>query len=168
MKEYCKENLYEIRKILENIDDEMYRSPLLYLSNASIGQHVRHILEFYICLMDGIPKGNVNYDKRERNLELENNPKFAVHTISKICSNLCQFYEDKPLLLIGDFASEEEADKKIKTSVFREMAYCLEHSIHHQALIKIGMIEQGIEQLLNENFGVAPATIRFKNNIANN
>lgn len=53
-----------------------------------------------------------------------------------------------------------------KTFINRELAYCLEHSIHHQALIKVGLKEQNIENLIDENFGVAPATIRHKQKCA--
>jgi hypothetical protein len=42
------------------------------------------------------------------------------------------------------------------------LAYCLEHTIHHQALIKIGLMELNLIHLIDQHFGVAPATIRFK------
>jgi hypothetical protein len=46
--------------------------------------------------------------------------------------------------------------------LFRELAYDLEHSIHHQAIIKIAMKNLNSEYALNENFGVARSTIRFR------
>lgn len=163
---YCKENLQEIKRLLVAINDEHYRHPSQLLSEATIGQHIRHILEFYLCLMNGVKSGTVNYDTRERDLELEINRPFAIYTIDKICSNISIAGTVDELNLEGNFSSTDGETTSIKTSVSRELAYCLEHSIHHQALIKISLIEQQVKHVVDPNFGVAPATIRHKEKCA--
>lgn len=104
----------------------------------------------------------MNYDQRERDLNLESDLSFATYTIDKISSNLIVPNNESEILLEGNFSSKEGDIITIKTTFKRELAYCLEHSIHHQALIKIGLLEQQIEHLISNDFGVAPATIRFK------
>lgn len=162
---YCKNNLREIKQLIASLNTEQYTHKSSLLSGASIGQHVRHILEFYLCLIYGIKVGKVNYDKRERDLKIEMDLTFAAYTIDKICSNLPTSNHDLEILLEGNFSSNEGEITTIKTSFNRELAYCLEHSIHHQALIKIGLIEQQVAHLVGDDFGVAPATIRYKETV---
>ncbi len=159
---YCKHNLQEIKKLIESVNQDQYTYKSTLLSGATIGQHIRHILEFYICLINGNKLGKVNYDQRERNLKLETDMAFAIYTIDKICSNLILSNNDLTILLEGNFSSDASESITIKTTFKRELAYCLEHSIHHQALIKIGLMEQQIGHLINDSFGVAPATLRYK------
>jgi len=40
--------------------------------------------------------------------------------------------------------------------------YCLDHAIHHQALIKIGLKELQIADLVGDDFGVAYSTLRYR------
>jgi hypothetical protein len=66
--------------------------------------------------------------------------------------------EDAPLQL----SSKEASSEVISTSFERELVYCLDHAIHHQALIKIGLKELDCVDLVNGNFGVAYSTIRYR------
>jgi uncharacterized damage-inducible protein DinB len=163
----CNENLKEILFMLHRIDHKSFAHQSSLLSNATIGQHVRHILEFYICLLRSQENLIVNYDKRERNLELENNLIYAKKAIEKLIKQLNQLNENTDLFLTGNFSSEENDSLKIKTNLYRELAYCYEHSIHHQALIKIGLIDLSLENCVDDCFGVAPATLRYRSKITN-
>ena len=163
---YCKENLQQIRTLITSFQEEQYQYKSQLLSDTSIGQHVRHILEFYLCLLNGVSRGLVNYDDRNRDLELEQNPSFALAFIDKLCIDIQALNPDQELQLAGNFSSEVKTINAIKTSINRELAYCLEHSIHHQALIKIGLIEQKMDHLINDSFGIAPATIRYRQECA--
>jgi len=51
MKAVAKENLIQIKDLLGNITAAHYTTKPEILSGASIGQHVRHILEFYLLLV---------------------------------------------------------------------------------------------------------------------
>ena len=78
-----------------------------------------------------------------------------------IIEELKTYTETKFLILEGNFTGEAGSLTKIATTFQRELAYCLEHSIHHQALIKVGLKELNLENIIEKNFGVAPATIRY-------
>lgn len=162
IEKYCKQNLEELSALILQMKSDDYKKPLDSLSGSSIGQHIRHIVEFYQCLHKGLYSTIVNYDRRERELQLENDIRFAVYTIDKIRTNIFIGMEDFSMTLKGDFSDGDGTILLIGTSFYRELAYCLEHSIHHQALIKIGLIELKNLRLIDENFGVAPATIRFR------
>jgi hypothetical protein len=71
--------------------------------------------------------------------------------------------QDHELQLSANFARDDSAPQQLETSLFRELAYCLEHSIHHEALIRIGVEYLDRGTILNEHFGVAPSTARHLN-----
>lgn len=164
--DHCKYNLLEIKSLLNNINTVDYSKPLSLLSASTIGQHVRHILEFYTCLIASKNTGIVNYDNRKRNIEIETNIKFAQEQIDWIIENLMLDNRNIQFTLEGNYTTESDKIIAIPTTYQRELAYCLEHSIHHQALIKVGLKELELENVINENFGVAPATIRHKKQCA--
>ena len=57
----------EIKSILLQFDDEMYQKELKIISNGTIGQHFRHIIEFYYCFIEAQQNNCVCYDERNRN-----------------------------------------------------------------------------------------------------
>lgn len=163
MKTYCQENLNEIKRVLLQLNKEQYSYPSKTLFGATIGQHVRHILEFYQSALNGLESKMVNYDNRKRNLLIETNKEYAIQIIEDINSSLSISMTDESIVLEGNFCAEEGQKMQIQSSFFRELAYCLEHSIHHQALIKVGLLEINCMSYIDDTFGLAPATIRFRN-----
>ncbi|NCO62411.1 MAG: DinB family protein [Flavobacteriales bacterium] len=162
MQTYCQENLNEIKHVLLKLTNEQYTFPSSTLFGATIGQHVRHILEFYQSVFNGLESKLINYDNRERNLLIETNTQIAIQLIDDICDKLKQNTKDANFILEGNFCAEEGKQLQINTSFLRELGYCLEHSIHHQALIKVGLLEVNCINFIDDTFGLAPATIRHR------
>jgi hypothetical protein len=61
---------------------------------------------------------------------------------------------------------EREEFVTIDTTFFRELAYNIEHAVHHMAIVKIGVREVAPYITLDKDFGVAASTIRHKEAIA--
>ena len=162
MKTTAKENLYQLMELLEKIDYEKYTVKPSILAGASIGQHMRHILEFYLLLVSGSFSGTICYDKRERDIKLETNPDFAIQTIERLIKGIDTLDYNLHIKLEANYTTVNNTQNLIHSSVGRELAYCIEHSIHHQALIKAGLIALGFGNHTDENFGVAYSTIRYR------
>ena len=160
---HCVENLKQVQTILEKLTNEQYARPLEILSNSSIGGHVRHILEFYICLMRK-DHTEISYDKRDRNKRLEEDKSYCLQMIPSIISTLETYRADQELVLFSNFSETSDEVIELTTSLFRELAYCLEHSVHHEAIIKIAINSLCNEIDMIETFGVAASTVRFNNN----
>jgi hypothetical protein len=152
--------LTQLQDVLSQLSAEEYRTCLPVLSNASIGQHTRHIIEFCQILTDNYDSAIVNYDNRKRNILLETDLHLAMHEISVIMRNI--FKEDKEVLLVGCYSTGAEDEAAVRSTYYRELVYNLEHAIHHMAIIKIG-IRESTNVLLPADFGVAAATIQYKN-----
>lgn len=163
MKTTAKENLLQIKDLAKVIGTEKYNTPSGILSGATIGQHIRHILEFYLLLVSGSFSGTVSYDKRERDLRIENDPGFASKVVDRLLSGINTLDENQAIQFEADYSSGGAAQNMIPSSVGRELAYCIEHSIHHQAIIKAGLIDLQLQDLVNDQFGVAYSTIRYRN-----
>jgi len=103
MKTYCKQNLEEIKELILKLSNEEYVYASKLLSEATIGQHTRHILEFYQSIFNQENLNSINYDNRKRNLEIETNRLVAIQMIDEICSNLTSNFSDKQLILEGNF-----------------------------------------------------------------
>jgi uncharacterized damage-inducible protein DinB len=164
MKTVAYENLLQIKHLLQNIKTKDYACQLEILSGSTVGQHIRHILEFYLLLVSGSFSGTVSYDKRQRDIRLEESPQFAVETIDRLLKGIETLNLQHLVNFEGDFTANGSSKNTIPSSVGRELAYCIEHSIHHQAIIKAGLIGLGLKEIAGENFGVAYSTIRYREN----
>src|SRR5215467_942950 len=82
---------------LDQLTPEEYKAPIPTLFNASIGQHVRHILELFICLENGYHTGVVNYEKRKRDHAIESDKDFASSLLKKIYEGLDRSNKDMVL-----------------------------------------------------------------------
>lgn len=164
MKVIAKENLLQLKELIQRISNEDYNFSSEVLSGASIGQHMRHILEFYLLLVSGSFSGTINYDKRKRSLRIESDPVFAKSIIEKLLLDIDTLNESDSIHFEGDYTAQGNSKNRVSSSVARELAYCIEHSIHHQALIKAGLITMGLT-IRDEKFGVAFSTQRYRNKL---
>lgn len=166
MIKYAINNLSEIRELIRRLSSEQYTRQLDYLNNSSIGEHVRHILEFYVCLLESVNSGEVNYDNRKRNRCIEQETGKAIGLINTITTELAFVDKDLCLEFKACYSTgHEEKTERFQTTFFRELAYNLEHSVHHQALIKVALLEMKLLSSVGPNFGVAASTIRFKSDL---
>lgn len=153
--------LKQLKQLAQSLGVEQYSQPLPLLSGNTIGKHYRHIIEFYQCLLTG--NEYVNYDKRERNAELEINNQLAAQTLQNIMDALQKITViDAELTYEADFDSGGGQNIKVKSSMGRELAYNIEHAVHHMAIIKIVVGQYFSNLMLEENFGVAASTLRYQ------
>jgi len=143
---------------LQELTPDQYIQPSKTLFNATIGQHVRHIIELFVCLEEGYEKGLVNYDKRRRDRRIETEKDFAILLLKQVYNGLGK--ENKELVLEAEYTDDAEEPLQFSTNYYREIAYNLEHTIHHMALIKVGIREVS-DLEIPEGFGVASSTIKY-------
>ncbi len=153
----------QLRELLQQLSDDEYVQPSRALSEASIGQHVRHIIELFQCLEKGYTSGVVNYDRRKRDIEIENNKETAIFLLKQIYLQLEK--PNKELLLETEDQAGDAMLVSIPSNYYRELAYNLEHSIHHMALIRIGVNDVSLIHLPDE-FGVAFSTVKYRQQCA--
>ena len=158
--------LTKLKDLLLVLSDEAFTRPNKLLSNSTIGQHFRHIMEFYLCLFNQMHQKKVNYDLRQRDTQLETNRLFGIqildHTLTLIDEIEDSILTNNKLYLDNCFHELQNDIPDIPTSFIRELTYCLDYCIHHQSLIKIGLKEQELQHLIDEDFGVAFSTLEHR------
>ncbi|MBC7845092.1 MAG: DinB family protein [Flavobacterium sp.] len=150
-------SLEELVDLLQQLSNGEYSNSCVHLSNASIGEHTRHIIELFQCLESQYELGIIDYDRRERNILMQTDTDFAIEQIVFIQNNLNK--ENKELVLEQKI---EGCQIQTQTSYYRELLYNLEHCIHHQALIKVAVLQLSTITI-DDNFGVARSTIEYRN-----
>jgi hypothetical protein len=160
MTTYCLDNLMQIKALVSCISNETYKKPCKHLFKSSIGQHIRHALEFYKCLLEGIENGVVNYDERRRDHELEISTAKAEKLVIYLELQLKSIKHNLPLKIKANYTNENIGNICLSSSLYRELSFCLEHSIHHLAFVKTGLQELDCLKLIDKDFGIAPSTLR--------
>lgn len=121
---------------------------------------MRHIIELFQCLENQYENEQINYDIRKRDYNIETNVEVALNAIETIINSIEK--PNKNLIL------QQEVDGDvlfIETNYRRELLYNLEHCIHHQALIKVALLQMS-HLKFNDNFGVARSTIEYRKKCA--
>ncbi len=157
--------LDQLTDVLDKISPQDYTQPLDILHGASIGEHVRHTIEFYLCLIDQAPYGRINYDLRKRDRSLESMPEAACNSIRNIIHSLEDGMADARLTLEICYDPEGSDQQRIETSYFRELSYVIEHTVHHMALLKIGLQALATPVTVPPSFGVAVSTLRYRKSL---
>lgn len=145
---------------LNQLSTEQYQSPQRLLEGNSIGKHVRHIIEFYQCLLEGLPEGRLNYDHRQRQIRLEEDLYFAQQGIEALIAQIEKVEQNPPLLMEACFGEEQAL--QVPTNWARELAYNIEHTVHHLAILRLLLQAQYPEIQLPFGFGIAYSTLQHQ------
>ena len=137
----------------------------VYLSTRT-GSHLRHILEFYGCFLEGLAGSHIDYDARRRQLSIETDQSAAramiLHLIEALESRV-EFHCDNALWVRIEDAQELQ-DPFVLSSLGRELQTLRSHTVHHFAIIALTLKAAGIE--MDADFGVAPSTLRHQRKAA--
>ncbi len=160
----CGQILDQLTVVIHQVEDQDFERPATTLSKSTIGQHIRHTLEFFVCLMDGFEQDLVNYDKRPHDKLIESDKYLALSIVGKIRDFVDTHTNDKPMKLEVGYGKADEF-VTVDTNFYRELTYNIEHAVHHMALIKIGVRELAPYVTLPAGFGIAASTIRHQESI---
>lgn len=152
--------LRQLAQVIEAMSDEQYCQKPVGVLTSNIGSHIRHCLDHVASLLAAYDSGRLNYDERQRGTSVETNRVAALDVTLKQEADLLAIpvgIEDEPLSLTM-LVSPDLAPVEVETTVGRELAFVLSHTIHHNALI--GVMAQTLGVPVPARFGYAPATVR--------
>ena len=162
LKETGKEILNQISNLTDQLSDDEYSAELDLLNGNTIGKHVRHIVEFFDLLVSGSDSGLINYDRRKRELSFESDTMSVMKKIQLLNDGLERLQTENEAILEVSYGETDEDTVQIKSSIERELAYNIEHAIHHMAIIKIAVQTVFPTVQVAKDFGVAYSTVRFQ------
>lgn len=153
--------------LLSEIDDRHYTKTEngAFADGGAVGGHFRHCLEFVNCFLAGVQNGRIDYERRERNHQIETMREYAMtqymHTVGALESFSAEKFVSDGLdnFLLVKPEDAGDADFWCESSIERELEFLLSHTIHHYALIGFKLRSFGYS--LPVEFGVAPSTLNF-------
>lgn len=165
VKTYIAANTVSIEFLIHTLSDissETYQSVASPGFQSSIGAHYRHIIEHYQCFFAQFDAEEViNYDARQRNLQIETDTAYALTQLQAVRSRLNNFScDDKRTVLVQD----DHCVYQMRSSLSRELMFLIGHSEHHSAMIAAMLRIFGYA--VDSQFGVANATINFQASVS--
>jgi len=150
--------LHQMRKMIERLDDVDYARPAPGRSSGGIGGHVRHCLDHVSALLSATRTGLCTYDRRHRGTTIETSRAAAVAAITDLTTELLHLDRDALDAVVYVETQIDPSGSMIitRSSVGREVAFIVSHTIHHNAIV--GQMMQARGLALTPRFGLAPAT----------
>ena len=153
----CVSVLEQGHALLGRLDDRLYTNAAGLPVQSGAGSHVRHCLDFYQSLLEGVWTGRVDYNRRGRDALVARDRACAAARIEIVIEELRALADlpgDTTLLVSPEDA---EADTWCASTLARELQFLFSHTVHHYALVALILRLQGFEP--GEEFGVAPSTL---------
>jgi uncharacterized damage-inducible protein DinB len=126
--------------------------------SGTVGEHVRHILDHVSALLTSGPGDLLSYDHRERGAAVETDLAAAVERIFHVMA-IIERRSDRTLddpIQVTSMVSASGTAVTGWSTLGRELAFVVSHTIHHQAIIALLLAFQGVG--VPERFGYAPST----------
>lgn len=147
--------------VLSQLEPYDYRRQLPEFEGSTLGQHFRHILEFFQCLEKGVNgSGTIDYASRERNLLYEDSPMVTAAAFSAFAEILPFLDVEKQVEVRAEFGGDERPG--YTSTVGRELLFVYDHAIHHLAIIKIGLYCHFPQVQTDKDLGLSPSTIKAR------
>ncbi len=150
-------------ELLARLPGELYARAEPAVASSGIGSHVRHVIDYYRRFLDGVARGRLDYDRREREARIESDLEHGcaqLHATVQALRALPEAAGPAALEVKMDAMDTETCAAPWSTSsVERELQFVMSHTVHHFALIAVILRLNGHEP--TEGFGVAPSTLRY-------
>lgn len=156
------ETISQAKTFLTGFSTEHYQTVVTPHFSSSAGAHMRHILDHYLALQEGLEQGLVNYNKRNRHSNFESCPIAALKVWQELetwLSELSPIQGDLPLTVVCETSVNQTQNTQTQSTLARELVFVSSHAIHHFSLLAV------ISSLLGTNtgsqFGIAPSTATY-------
>jgi uncharacterized damage-inducible protein DinB len=149
--------LDQLYDVIDRLGDEQYTRKPIGVITSTIGAHVRHCLDHVRELLRVAHGRELDYDRRERGTEIETRRAAALELISELRQQLPELDASDRPIQVSTLLAADQPPVVVRSSVAREVAFVLSHTIHHHALI--GVMVKLLGGWLPDKFGYAPSTV---------
>ena len=152
--------LDEISELLLEVPPAVYTARIDNHVSGSIGAHVRHCLDHVTALLSADSSTTLSYDRRRRGTPIETDRSAALQQILRLKAALERWSSrslDEPVRVSSQI-DPSGASISGWSTLGRELAFVLSHTIHHQATMAALLALQGVTA--PNGFGYAPSTPR--------
>lgn len=152
--------LDQLRRTIQSIPASAYQARPAPRVSGSIGEHVRHCLDHVAALTTAAAAHSLSYDHRLRGTDVERDPQAALDEIDRLTDDVLQLLGcplSRPLA-VHVLLDRDSMELPTRSSVGREIAYVVQHTVHHGAVIALLLDRLGLAGA--DGLGLAPSTPR--------
>jgi len=149
--------------LLDSIDEDSYSRKAEGPWESSIGAHYRHLLDHFLCLIEGLRDFQINYDYRSRKRDIETSLEVARSTTLDLFDTLAAISDDvlqQDCTVVYSIRYGDSNTHTVPSVVARELMFCIGHAIHHYAIVKLLCSLRAVT--LPNEFGIAPSTLKYQ------
>ncbi len=147
--------------LLGRLTDADYVASGGVAGRSPIGAHLRHVLDHYRSLVVGLSDARVDYEARHRDSAVEHDRPLAQAELARLQVALEQVAAqpgDRELIVnLRSMVDPQAGPDWSRSTLKRELQFLVSHTVHHFALIRVRLMDLGIDP--GEEFGMAPSTI---------
>ena len=150
-------NLKRAETLIPMLDAESYSNSNIGPYYSSIGEHLRHVLDIFKCLIDGLDSKVVDLSDRVRGTEAETISEQGLKYVNAVVNDLARLRDidqAAPITVIDDLGL---GTVDVPSTLGAVLSQAHGHAIHHFASIGYLLHLQGIP-LPDRRFGYNPTT----------
>jgi uncharacterized damage-inducible protein DinB len=157
MIEVIESNLEKGFHLLNTISEEQYKNSTVQPYKSSIGTHIRHVMDMFECIFDGLELGEIDLTARKRNKDAEDILPIGKEYMRTIISKVSELDTKQLKRLV--YVTDDLGSGKIRAEYTLSAIFIQAHShaIHHYASIGYIIHQLSIE-LPDNTFGFNPTT----------
>ena len=155
------QNLARALSLLDAIDATVYQDNSVAPYYSSIGSHLRHCLDFFDCIVDGLDTNQIDLTARKRDERIATDKEEAKNKIYELQRIFTSYLDADTNYILH--VTDDLGTGKAEVSYTLEsiLAYANSHATHHYAII--GMLLHQLDVKLEiPGFGYNPSTPKVK------
>jgi uncharacterized damage-inducible protein DinB len=152
--------LDDLAAVVVGLDTVEYADSGIAGLSGSVGSHVRHVLDHVRAFETGIASGLVDYEARVRDTALEQDGGLALAALGSARRRLGERSDAvrSRAVVVRTRLEAGLGTTEFTSTVGRELAFVLSHTIHHSAVIALLLHRIAPRPGLPARFGLAPGT----------
>ena len=156
------DNLQRGIKLLTAITDNQYSDNSIPPYFSSIGCNMRHVLDAFTAIFNGLESGVVDFTDRKRNTICEEKTEIGIQYFNETILKLKQLEDVNLAIIIPVKDNLGSGIITVNYTLESALAYAHSHAIHHFASIGFLIYQLEIE-LADPDFGYNPTTPKYCN-----
>ena len=150
--------------LLTSLTNDQLSNHLVPPYYSCIGSHIRHVLDFYDCILEGVSQKEVDLTARRRDLKMHECCNYASENVERVVNllkGLEVFNLDEVIQVKDDLGLGKTV---IPYTLGGLLAQANSHAIHHYAIISY-ILDRLEITIMEESFGYNPTTPRPEVNL---
>ena len=156
--------LSKSKTLVSSISDENLSNHSVPPYYSCIGSHLRHILDFYDCILEGLESEKIDLTNRKRDERMHSDTNYAISNVDRVIKRLSKidnYFLSKFYVVCDDLGMGKV---EITYTLGAILAQANSHAIHHYAIINYILDSLGIT-IDDETFGYNPTTPKQEINL---